>query len=375
MLPKLYDEFSKNGEDYQMTYLGTINHCTKCQVKEVRNGAYTLSMETTENDDCAGFITSQKIIGAKANPFDPVQYFEIQKTERTQDGIIKVEAKHVKNFCFQICSEGDITAENRVVSESGTPKEVWDLLVRDYIVTTVPFTFASNISARKKFSLGLQLAETLGDILGGSEGSFLDLWGGEFHWDNYSITLNSARGSAKDYQIRYGSNISNAKQTESCENTFTHILPYGKVGVTGSNTKITFSAPLYAIPSSESNYTKVYKLDCTSLLESYEVGTTGQNYSTVKAAMTNYARTYAANRSLGKVSVSIDITLRAELDEMAQIGLCDTVSVILDNFGTTATAKITETTYDSLMERWDKLVVGATRVTVADMILNRKRYI
>ena len=91
--------------------------------------------------------------------------------------------------------------------------------------------------------------------------------------------------------------------------------------------------------------------------------------------MTNYARTYAANRSLGKVSVSIDITLRAELDEMAQIGLCDTVSVILDNFGTTATAKITETTYDSLMERWDKLVVGATRVTVADMILNRKRYI
>lgn len=78
--------------------------------------------------------------------------------------------------------------------------------------------------------------------------------------------------------------------------------------------------------------------------------------------------------TLIKINVSISITLRAELDEMAQIGLCDTVKVVLDNFGTEATAKITEATYDSLMERWDKLVVGTARVTVADVILNRKRY-
>ena len=73
--------------------------------------------------------------------------------------------------------------------------------------------------------------------------------------------------------------------------------------------------------------------------------------------MTAYASTYAANHNLGKLSVSISVTLRSELDEMAAIGLCDTVKIILDNFGTKATAKITEATYDSLLERWDKLVM------------------
>ena len=35
----------------------------------------------------------------------------------------------------------------------------------------------------------------------------------------------------------------------------------------------------------------------------------------------------------------------------------------------------TEATYDSLLERWDKLVIGEARVTVADVIINRKRYV
>ena len=38
-------------------------------------------------------------------------------------------------------------------------------------------------------------------------------------------------------------------------------------------------------------------------------------------------------------------------------------------------AKITEATYDSLLERWDKLIIGDARITVADVILNRKRYV
>lgn len=104
MLPKLYDELTTRTSGYSKTFLGTLNHCTKCKVKEVRNGSYTLSLETTINDDCADILTSQKIISVKANPFDGDQLFEIQRTERSTNGIIKVEAKHVKNLCCQICS-------------------------------------------------------------------------------------------------------------------------------------------------------------------------------------------------------------------------------------------------------------------------------
>ena len=73
--------------------------------------------------------------------------------------------------------------------ETGNPTQIWNKLKSDYITTTIPFTFTSNITTTKNFSLGLNVAESLGNILGGKEGSFLDLWGGEFHWNNYTIEL------------------------------------------------------------------------------------------------------------------------------------------------------------------------------------------
>ena len=96
MLPKLYDEVQTVGGQFSYRYLGTLTNCLKCEVMEVRNGAYTLSLETTVNDDSADLILSQRMIAVKPNPFDSPQFFEIQKTERTLDGIIKAEAKHIK---------------------------------------------------------------------------------------------------------------------------------------------------------------------------------------------------------------------------------------------------------------------------------------
>ena len=108
MLPKLYDEFLMTNGGFGKNFLGTLTGCTKCHVREVRNGAYTVSLETTVNDDCAALLVPQKFIAVKPNPSDNIQYFEVQRVERTADGRIKAEAKHVKNLCFQICSEGDV---------------------------------------------------------------------------------------------------------------------------------------------------------------------------------------------------------------------------------------------------------------------------
>lgn len=371
MLPKLYDKFETKLSD--LKFLGTVNHCTKCEVTEVRNGAYTLELETTIHDDCADLLLSQRIIGIKPNPFDNEQLFEIQQTERTVDGMIKANAKHIKNYCFQHCSEGDLDSEGSVYTITGSPTQIWNQLISTYIPSTVPFTFTTDIGTKKSFSLGLSVPESLGNILGGKDGSFLDVWGGEFHWDNYSIKFLKSRGSKKPYQIRYGSNVSSAKQSETCANTYSHVLPYGKVSL--GDHKINFFAEIFEISGHQCNAQKVYMLDCTSFLDAYSVGEKGDRYPETRAAMTAYAKNYARRNNLGNLQVSIDITLRAELDEMAQIGLCDTVTVILDNFGTKATAKITEATYDALLERWNKLVVGQSTVTVADLILDRKRYV
>lgn len=48
MLPKLYDEITQ-GEDYTSRYIGTLTHCRKCEVHEVRNGAYSELKKVNQN--------------------------------------------------------------------------------------------------------------------------------------------------------------------------------------------------------------------------------------------------------------------------------------------------------------------------------------
>ena len=372
MKPRLYDGLTQ-GPNYSYNYLGTLTHCRKCEVREIRNGSYTLTLETTINDDCADQILSQRMIGVKPNPFDEMQFFEIQKTTRSLDGIIKVEAKHIKNLCFQICSEGDVGREGVPTYYTGTPDQVWNLIVSQYVPGhSVPFSFSSDITTTARYYLGLSEAETLGNMLGGKEGSFTDMWNGEYHWDNFNIDFLSSRGRTTNYKLQYGQNISSATQSESCENMYSHILPYGKVSL--GNYKINFFANRFEIDGHHCQYEKTYMLDCTNFLDAYEVGPQGRDYDVVQAAMTAYARNYAKVNGLGNPSVCIKVDMRATLDEMSQIGLCDTVNIQLDPFGTQASAQIVDVTYDVLMERWNKLVIGTPTITVADFILNKRRF-
>lgn len=378
MIPKLYDSFDIVNANGVSDFLGSITHCKKCMVTEVRNQEYTLSLETTVNDPVADLLLSQRIIAAKANPKDPIQYFVIEKTERSLSGIIKVSAKHVKDFACQFVSEGDTVPTDIPTTYNLSPSGVWDKLFGNdggvpYIPDTCPFTFTSDITTKADFYLGFNNPVTLGSILGGTEGSIRDLYSGEYKYDNYSISYLSSRGVVSGYALRYGQNISSAKQTEDSSQTYTHILPYCSVSRTDGKYIYVFS-PLYAIPNSECRTKKTFVLDCSDAAEGYQIGIRGEHYSEVQAVITSYAAQYAKSNGIGKIDVSIEVTTRAELDAMLRLGLCDTVKVVLDDFGITTTAKITSVTYNTLMERWEKMIVGTASVTLADLILNKRRY-
>lgn len=378
MIPKLYRSFDTIHGNRAGGFFGSITDCRKCIVKEVRNGEYTLDLETTINDPTADSILSQRIIGAKANPKDPVQYFVINRTERSLNGLIKASAKHVKEFACQLVSEGDINRTDIPTTYNLTPSGVWNKLFAigggtPYISDACPFTFTSDITSKAAFSLGFNSPATLGSIFGGTEGSILDMFSGEYKYDNYDISFLSSRGVTSGYALRYGQNISYAKQVEDSSQLYSHILPYCSVSRTDGQ-YIWLFASLYEIPNNECTTKKVFVLDCSDAAEGYQVGMTGQNYTQVRTAITKYAQQYASANGIGKTDVSIEVTTRAELDAMKRLGLCDTVKVVLDEFGITTTAKITSVEYDSLLERWNKMIVGTAPVTLADLILDKRRY-
>ena len=43
--------------------------------------------------------------------------------------------------------------------------------------------------------------------LGGTEGSLMNLWGGEFEWDNFKIIHHQGRGRDNGVTIEYGKNL------------------------------------------------------------------------------------------------------------------------------------------------------------------------
>ena len=374
MIPKLYDRFSTTTREGPLDYLGPVSNCHKCLSTEVRNGEYTVELETSVNDPMAQYLRSQRILQVKPNPSDPNQCFEIQSTKRSTDGrTIKASAKHIRNFAYQLESSGNGDYIDQLDTYNLTPRGVWNKLFNEqYITETCPYEFADHVNVPMDFYVGFNEPTTLGNIIGGDEGSMVNIYSGELKFDNYYIHLYPNRGKNSGYPLRYGKNLSSAEQSENCTQTYSHIRPYGQVS-TSTGKYYYLYGDLYEIPQHYSKTKKVLLLDCSEVTRAITVGPSG-GYAEAKAAMRSYAVTYAKSHDIGKVSVSINVNVRAELDNMQQLGLCDTVSVILDDFGTVSqTAKIVSATYNVLLERWESLIIGQVPVTLADFVLKNRR--
>lgn len=370
MIPVLYSGIDMSSV-FAKDRIGAIKNCSECKVTEERNGDYSLKLTTDVNDETADKISSQKVILAKPNPTDSNQLFTIYKTERQTDGIITAYAKHVKDLCFQNCIKSLPGIGSGRIDCDGTPKQVWDYLKGNWFVWDMNFNFTSDITDIK--TVYTQEASTVGDILGGLEGSFLDVWQGEYHWDNYNISYLKERGKKTNYTLQYGKNISNAEQTESSENLYTHIYAYATVKGSLDGSDVHVAEGPMEINGSKCAYKKVITIDCTEELKEYTINEeTLEGMKEVRAAMDAYAQQYALINHLGDIDVNISVDYRAELDEMQNLNLCDTITVNLDKFGTTARAKIVSVEYDTLLERWTKLQIGTPTILLSDMFYKRR---
>jgi len=383
MQPALYESVTPTGG----VFLGRFSSCFSCEVKEVRNGEYSLSLSTTTNDDIAPYITVQKYIKVKPNPHDSEQYFRITKIEKNTDNTYTIYAHHIKTEACSNISTGDGGYLE------GTPATIYAELENTYLTETGDsnlFTFTSDITATQKLTLGVASPALFGNILAGTDGSFVDLFGGEYYYDNFKITLCKKRGTKRDYKLKYGQNISSATQTESSENTYSRILPYASLKDMATGGSVLLYAPIYEIPVHECVGIRTYLLDCTEKLKEMVVYAhrvypnessdnqghdAGEGYAEAEQAMTNYAQLYVKKNTLENLEVNIVVNVESELAQMQEFALCDEVTVVLDKFNSTTTAKITEVVYDCLSGRWKSLTVGSSKTSLADIILDKRRYI
>lgn len=368
MFPLLYPA-SADLVIYEYNGYGFFNTCTQCDITEERNGEYILEMTISPSDNLAKTVSIGMIIKAKANQYDNPQLFYICQIVVDKIGNISIIANHVKYLHFQNCT----LSESGFYSITANPKTIMNTLFEGLAFDNL-FEFDSDITDEKEFVSGYSSVKKLGDVYGGSDGSLLDIFGGEYHFDNFKVELKKSRGRSTNYQVRFGSNISDYNQTITNDNVYTHIVFFAKIKA------IDFVEKEYEIalePMSTGlarTFKNVKKVDFTSEMSDYEVKpSTGLGYDDAKKQLQVLANEYLSKNTFTTEEVNITVTYMPELDNLQDIRLCDTVTVVHGKLGATTKSKVTKVVYDSIHERYKSVEFGEAKISLKNFIKNNRR--
>lgn len=318
--------------------LGALNDCISCEVTEERNGEYELVMEYPMTGVHFDEIEVRSIILAKPNSTDNPQAFRVYEIDSPIDGVCEIFAQHITY---------DLSGVPVLPFSATSCSAACAGLISNAVVPS-PFTVGTQIGTIADFSV--DVPSSVRSWFGGKEGSLIDVYGGEWHYDNYTATLKSARGQNRGVVIKYGINLIDVHQEENIAETWTGVLPYWQNMETGTIIK----APVINVAGAF-NYRRVLCLDMSLDFE-------GQ--PTVQE-LRSKAQSYMTSNNIGvpKVNITLDMAQTTE-----QVELCDTVTVKFEKLGISTTAKCISTTWDVLKERYSKIEFGDVAPNIASTI-------
>lgn len=354
MIPILYDKtettFTSNG-------LGRLSDTISCLVTEERNGMFEVEMSYPIDGMHYSDITLGCFVAVKPSRYGAVQPFEIYKISKPIDGIVTINAAHISYRLSKI-PVMPFTAPTIGSALAG---------LGTYSAETNPFAFWTDKGTAAQYDQ--TIPKSCRECIGGSEGSLLDIYGGELEWDVFTVKLWAERGSNKGYTIRYGVNLVTLEQEESIENTITGICPYWHGVVDGLDVTVTLPEKTVDSPfAGNYPYKRTVVVDFT---EDFETEPTEDQLRSI-------AQTYVQRNGVGVPSVNLTISFVNLPDTLEyegsvtieDISLCDTVTVQFEKLGVMATAKVITTVWDVLRDRYDSIEVGDAKSTLADTIVS-----
>lgn len=377
MMPRLYDAVA-DLRAYDDNGHGFFSTCSKCEVTEERNGAYSLSMTISERDLLANTAMVGMFVKAKPNQYDEPQLFEINEIiKNSSNGTITINANHIKFLGLQNTPSNDVNYTNEYKE---TPEEIVNFLLSYSINENNLFTFTSDITEKKLFNYSKVASKKIGEICGNSEGSLLDVFGGEFHYNNFEIELLKSRGTDSGKKIMFGYNLSDYKQTMTNDDDYTHCIGYATVDTANDDKKtITLAGDPTLATKHEIIFPKVKLIDFTDKIREelgsdFKVRTDrSDDINLVKELLMYYSNEYVIFNGWSSPKVNIVITYQPEIDKLQDIKLCDTVTVCLNKKTQSIKSKITKVVYDSILERYTLIEVGEKALSLYDFLSKTRR--
>lgn len=356
MKPILYKANEATFETYG---LGEID-ATKALVTRERNGNYTLYIEYPASGRLASVFKNDMRIKSDAGLRTKNQTFYISRILKSSKGIIKIYAKHISHLT-------EFMAIRNKTIVNGTASSALSIWASNTL-GGVRFDTWSDITTSNQTSWDIANVKNAREALGGREGSILDVWGGEFEFDNTTIRLHKQLGRKSPIVLEYGRNILSAEDEQDIEATYTSIYPYAtytpeSTGSTDGRTEaITVELPEKYI---DSKYVGLYNerrveiVDFSSSFKEKEVPTADK----LKAL----ANAYIINNNVGlpKINTKIEYVDLSNAQDHAsnqileEAELCDIVPIYYPPIGITSEdGKLTTIVFDVLRGVNDSVEVG-----------------
>ena len=351
MIPILYES---NETSFTSNGLGRLRDCISATVVEGRNDVYELDFDYPVDGANFDKIQCGRVVAVRHDDSNDVQPFDIVSYSKPIDGIVSFHCVHISYRMRGLVASGkNINSLTDAFTLLGTS------------TPSNPFTYEADFSSIGFMAAADGTPRSVRSLLGGTEGSVLDTYGGEYEFDKFRVILHQRRGQDRDFTIRYGVNLLDYKEDTDFSETYNSAIPFwtGSDGVKDIiviGNKATSTAPTY------SGREICAALNLTDKFETKPTKTQLQNMA---LSMLNSRQT-----TLPKQNITVDFVRLQDLGEyenlksLLQCNLCDTIEVIFPRYDMRGRFKIVKTVFDVLRGKYERLELGALSTTLAEAL-------
>ena len=357
--------FNKNEQSFDTYGLGELN-VTKGTATRERNGNYTLYAEIPVNDPMVAILEKEMKLKADAGLRTKNQTFEISRIVKDSSNIVKIYGQHISHKLEYMALRNATAFAGSAYSALG----IW----KGALIGDLRFDVWSDIQTVGKGVFDISKMENARQALGGVEGSILDIYGGEYEFDNMTVRLHKQLGRTAPTVLEYGRNILSAESDETIESVYTSVLPFATYTPDKPEGDASDSQPdpvTVTLPEDyvDSKYKDLYAHRRIKVVDfSSEFKSDGKNKDIpTPDKLRKMATDYMDRNAIGKPKFNTKIEyadLAKTLDYadrgwIEEVELCDIVPVYYPQIGLTdETLKITTITYDFVNERNESVEFG-----------------
>lgn len=356
--------YKANETNFEHLGVSVLSDASNCYVTRERNGIYTLEFDYSLNGKDVEKIKEGMIIKCDAGHRAKNQRFIVSQITKSKDGY-KIYCKHISQV------KTAMNVLNGEVEVAGTATYALETWRNNLLDSKSEFLVWSDILTSSKTKWTMDGIENAREALGGKQGSILDVWGGEYEFDNLYIKLHKQMGRETPTIIAYGKNLLDIEQEQSIIETYTSIFPFVKYQDEHDTHKekqdIILTLPEIVIDSPHaSNFThrRILKVDFSS---DDKIRTAEKLRSAVNS--------YIKNNNVGVPKLNLKLSYQ-DLSKVSSVfgntaielvDLCDTLKVYYEDLGImNENAKVIKVVWDVLLEENHELEIGDTRSNFND---------